>query len=141
MISIRSCARSLQIGRDVPHLQRGLKIAARHFVGAEPIIKDAELEAHARQRRIVEQKLLIGADRGLDIVRRRAGGILQRIVEIGRPRQDALKQRTQISREIGWRLGGGGKCRKTSRPIGARAPANRRQNARRASTCKMSPSP
>ena len=35
-----------QLRRDVRHLERGREILVRHLVGAEPVIKHAELEAH-----------------------------------------------------------------------------------------------
>jgi hypothetical protein len=81
--------------RDVRHLQRRIEIATRHFVGAETVIQHAELEAHAGEVRIVEQQLLVGADGGLDIARRRQRGVLQCVVEIRWLRQDALEQRIQ----------------------------------------------
>jgi hypothetical protein len=84
-----------QCRRDVLHLQRRIEIAARHFVGAEPVIQHTELEAHAGEIGIVEQQLLVGADGGLDIARRRQRGVLQCVVEIRRLRQDALEQRIQ----------------------------------------------
>ena len=81
--------------RQILHLQRRGEISARHFVGAEPVIQHAELEAHAGEVRIVEQQLFVGADGGFDVAGRRQRGILQGVVEIRRLRQDALEQRIQ----------------------------------------------
>jgi len=57
--------------------------------------------------RIVEEKLLVGADSGFDVGRRHQCRILQRIVEVGRPRQDALEQRIEILTEGRCRLSHG----------------------------------
>ena len=95
MAAMRSSALCRSAGVAFLHLQRRIEIAARHFVGAEPVIQHAELEAHAGEIGIVEQQLLVRADGGFDVAGRRQRGVLQCVVEIRRLRQDALEQRIQ----------------------------------------------
>jgi hypothetical protein len=52
---------------DVAHLQGRLEIGTRLLVGTEASVKHAQFEAHARERRIVEEQAVVGADGVLDI--------------------------------------------------------------------------